>query len=233
MKNISKMKKTKLLLLLILLINSLQLFSQNKYQLSIGTSLSDNISNNYLKPGIYAAYGIDFNISNHLTINTDISICYNDKNVSYRYGLDDDPYFIDHPYERERHASDLPNSFPLYLFNSSIALNFKYLIIPKKTVSPYLLIGISGNYSLSKDPVIKYEFNNEGWIWTFGISGGELEQQFNIGYQAGIGLNYNIKNNKSIFIESQYKLQPNVKFGVNNDRVGLFIISAGISFPFK
>lgn len=213
-------------------------FAQNKYQLSIGTSIPDNISSKYLKSGIYLAYGIDFKVYNHFYINTDISISYNKKNASYRNGFDENPYIIANPDEKyyyEFVVSGMDTYFneSLYLFNSSIDLKLKYLLLNEKRISPYLLAGISVNYSILKDPILSFSINEKGDAYSLGFSKNWMEYQFNIGYQVGIGLNYNIENNKSIFIESQYKLQPNVKFGVNNNRVGLFIINAGISLPFK
>lgn len=227
------MKSLKFLMCVGLVFFCMCAYSQNNYQLSLGTSIPDNISNKYLKTGIFLGYGINLKLTNHFSINTNISIAFNNKNSSYQFGFNDEPNFDNNPQAveaYERLKTD-PSTRVLYLFNTGIALNLKYNIIPQKKITPYIFTGFSINYSILKDPLDTYEFSEEGELLGIAVYGSE-SNKFNLGYQTGLGISYFFKNNNTIIVETLYNLQPNVKFGRNQDRIGLFIISAGLSFPF-
>ena len=95
--------------------------------------------------------------------------------------------------------------------------------------------GISVNYSYYSN---MYNFVAEDKPDDYGgytiYGGGAIRAfQFNMAYNFGSGLIYRFKNGKSLFLEADYKMTPNIELGINNDRVALFIIKSGISFPFN
>jgi len=232
--NISMILNLKKSIVFLLILSSISINAQLTKSISAGMSLPDNISSKYLITGIGFKYGLEFETMKNLFICTDLSFTFNNKNKSYREGFDDEPYFIEHPDEKKFyemvHPTDFYTSSQLYIFNPSIGLQLKYSFLSNKKFSPYILGGFSANYSIFMDPILEFSYGSNGKVNTVVYSSGALEQQFNIGYQAGIGICYNFKNRNSIFIESQYKILPNVKFGKNNDRIGLFPINMGFVF---
>ena len=101
--------------LLVCLLISTTITAQNKYMFSTGVSMPDNISDKYLRPGIFLGYAIDFKIYKNLFINTGLSISFNNKNKTYTFGFDDEPLLKDIPYIREDVLMDIENT-RLYLF---------------------------------------------------------------------------------------------------------------------
>jgi len=230
------MKHINLLLIQVFFFIFINGHAQNSYQLGFGTSMPDNIINKYLKPGIYLKYGIDFKLMNNLYLNTNISITYNNKNSNYKLGYEDEPRFINNPDAVEFYEMSQPDysMFPFYFFNTSLGLNLKYTFLPQKKLYPYFLTGMSANYSIAEEALIDFMFDKDNNYEGFFVSSdGESPQKFTIGYQAGIGVNYSFKKGIAGFIESRYKLLPDIKFGRYKDRVGLFTLGAGINFYFN
>ena len=93
--------------------------------------------------------------------------------------------------------------------------------------SPYLLVGFNGNYSIYENPLFDFviDENNEYWGYNFG---GPVIQQFNIGYSTAIGVNY-----KAVFLELNYRILPDIKFGKFEDPTGFFVLKVGIDLPFN
>ena len=225
--------------LFVCLLISSTITAQNKYMFSTGVSIPDNISNKYLRPGIFLGYAIDFKIYKNLFVNTGLSLSFNNKNKSYTFGFNDEPFYnnLSYPYSKESFIRPLSynDKYEVYLFNPSLNLNIKYFINLKNRFSLFINPGISGNfsyYSNMYEAVVEEKANEYGGFTTLGK--GEIRSlKFNIAYTFGTGLNYMFKNGKSIFVEADYQIIPNIKLGRNNDRIGLFIIKSGITFPFQ
>lgn len=228
----------KIFTLIGILVNTSTINAQNSHIFSAGISIPDNISNKYLRTGIALAYGIDIKLYKNLSLNTGISVSFNNKNKSYTFGFDDDPFYhnLSYPYSIESfiRPSSYYDEMQVYLFNPSLNLNIKYFINIKNGFSLFLILGINGSYSFYIDQyeIVEFKPNDYGAFTIYG-TGEPLTQKFNIAYNFGTGLCYTFKNGKSIFVEADYQIIPNIKLGRNNDRVGLFIIKSGISFPFK
>ena len=221
----------------IFLLSSLFVTAQTTYKISGGVCIPNSVSNKYLKQGVFFSYGVNFKISEHLFADGNVSVTYNSKNPSYRFGFDDEPYYIENPIEKKIQEDfittlDYYRSIRLYLFNPSININLGYILFTKKRVSPYLLFGLSTNYSILDDPIEEYDFNEEGEITGSSIKPGK-ENAFNLGITGGLGFSYKLKNSKTIFVEANYRILPSVQFGRNDDYAALFLLHAGMNFPFK
>jgi hypothetical protein len=231
------MKQVKIFFTIVFIINTFYTFSQNGYSLSLGTSIPDNISNKYIKLGFNFNYGISLKLSKYLSLSPDISLSFNNKNKNYKFGFEDEPKFQNNPmaiqaYEFHVSRSNYYSITELYLFNTALGLSLKYTMIPLRVFSPYAFIGLSGNYSMFKNPVDSFEFDDDGNLTMTNGGNPNLQQKFNLAYLTGLGFSYKFRENKSIFIESSYKLHPLLKFGRNMEAIGLFSVNFGFSAVF-
>jgi hypothetical protein len=230
--------KKHFLILYFLIISCSALNSQSNWDISTGIGLPDNLSNKYLKPGLYFSYGIEYSLAKRLLIKPSLSIAYNNKNESYRFGFDDEPNFLNDPVNKEiqediRSLTNYYGSLQIYLFNPSLDISTKYLVIDKQKISIYALAGASINYSFIQDPIETFHFDNNGKYTGSEFDPNDKENILNLGFSGGIGFSYKFRNSNALFIETQYKLQPWVKYGRYNDRTGLIYINIGYSTPFR
>ncbi len=223
---------------LLIVIFPIMLNAQN-HLISLGVSIPNADVNQYLKSGYYLSYTAELSINKHLKCGLSLSVSRNGKNPNYRFGLDDDPFLIAHPNEKEFQEILWKDDYSInkhelkqYLINYSTKLQIKYLPFNFNTVNPYVVLGVSGNLSIYDNMYCIFDVGKDNKIKSRSYTS-DNKEKIKLGYFAGGGISYKFKSKITIFAEFNYHLLPKLTFGRHKDKTALFIIHTGVGIPFR
>ena len=189
------------------------------------------------RPGILGNAAIQFNLNRHLSLSADLGLIYSGQ---WYYNIYDNVNYLDYAiWDSITDELLADGSDEMTLLNLSIGFAPKYYLLPGKKINPFILLGLSLNYT-------KSDFTDNQWQAYHDLNmldpddsgpcSPYLENSFGVGFHPGLGGEYNLSDNIGFFISMGYHLillsKEKFKSPEQEENLNFIDLHAGVRFSF-